>query len=188
MSKPGVLSTYEYRLYNTEHKEVTCTIRREGALKGHIISDIQVDPGDPDKLYIAAYNYSEGVVVKVTLPDANMTTVSTAQFKNPELPGFYYLNETCSKVMLGAPCYRGNKRLYKVLTYGINESPTVDSSTPKNLKDCIDSKSFSKMSEDNLVSVCINEQRVLEATCFGNSSFKKAEVEECETQTVDIKD
>lgn len=153
VTKPGVLCTYAYKLLDTEAKRVVSTIKRDGALKKHVISDFKVDPENKDILYVSAYNYNEGVVAKVTLPDGKISTVSTTQFKNPELPGFYYINESCTKVVIGAVCYSGNKRLFKILTYGINESPTVDSSIPKNQKDCIDSKSFSRMSGNHLISV-----------------------------------
>ena len=132
VSKPGVLSTYVYKVYDTEKKQVVSVIKREGALKQHMISDIKVDPTNSNILYATAYNYNEGVVAKITLPDGKVTTVSTTRFMNAELPGFYFLDEACSKVMIGAVCYSGNKRLYKILNYSINDSHTVDASLPRN--------------------------------------------------------
>lgn len=159
---------------DTEAKKVVKTIKRDGALKKHVISDFKVDPENQEILYVTAYNYNEGVVARISLSDGKISTVSTTQFNNPELPGFYFLNESCTKVVIGAVCYSGNKRMFKILTYGINDSPKVDASVPKNQKDCIDSKSFSRMNGNNLISICNNELNVLEARCTGQVNFKKS--------------
>lgn len=188
VSKPGVLCTYAYKVFDTEKKEIVSIIKREGALKQHMISDIKVDPANKDILYATAYNYNEGVVAKITLPEGKVSTISTTKFTNAELPGFYLLDEACSKVTIGAVCYNGNKRLYKVLNYNINDTHTVDSSLPRNQRSCIDSKSFNKMSGSHLVSIYNNEINMLEARCTGQSTFKMSAAVESKTQVIDVKD
>ena len=177
VTKPSKVVHYYYNIYDTETGEVCAKIERQGEknpLYNTQIFGVKQSKDNPNNIFFTTQKEKDIQVVSASLSDGKLNVVSRNSKCEESSVRYVYLSESCKTVFVVASNYVNDQYVYILWSYGLNESPEINSQKgAKGLK-TFNTASNGYVQGENFVLIENDERGNLNAHVTGKVNFKRA--------------